>query len=92
LPTILVMAREWRTFTLRSRMARFVYVGAALALVWQWIASIALSAGYFLISPAWAMHRWTWPFFATFDVPIFVFALALLIAWRARVEPTSTLV
>jgi len=29
-------------------------------------------------SPAWALRGWKWPFFATFTLPVLIFALTFL--------------
>ncbi len=78
LPVILVLVRDRTLFTSRSRGVRFLYLGGALALGWQWIASFGLSAGYLFGSRAWALGAWKWPFFATFSLPVLVFALIFL--------------
>jgi hypothetical protein len=78
LPAILVLVRDRTFFTSRSRGVRFLYLAGALALAWQWIASLGLSGAYLFWSPAWAFNAWRWPFFATFILPVFVFALILL--------------
>jgi hypothetical protein len=78
LPAILVLARNRTFFTSRSRALRFGYVAGAFALAWQWIASLSLSGVYLLGARAWALAGWKWPFFATFTLPVLVFALILL--------------
>ena len=57
---------------------------ALAALAWQWIASLTLSGAYWIASPAWALQGWKWPFFATFTLPVLVFALILLEAQGTR--------
>jgi hypothetical protein len=78
LPAILVLVRDQTFFTLGSGRVRFLYLAGALALAWQWIASLGLSGIYLSGSPAWAMSGWKWPFFATFTLPLLVFALVFL--------------
>ena len=78
LPAILVLVRDRKVLRSLSRGVRFGYIAAAFALVWQWIASMGLSVAYMFGSQAWAFNAWKWPFFATFSLPVFVFALALL--------------
>lgn len=74
LPAILVLWRD------RSRLSgmRLGYMAGGLALAWQWIASLSLTAAYFLVSPDWALRRWEWPFFATFALPVLIFLLILI--------------
>jgi hypothetical protein len=78
LPAILVLVRDRTSFTSRSGGVRFLYLAAAFAVAWQWIASLSLSAAYLLGWRAWALSAWKVPFFATFSLPVFVFGLILL--------------
>jgi hypothetical protein len=75
LPAILVLLRDRRLLTSGSRAVRFGYLAGGLALAWQWIASLTLSAVYLFASRTWALQGWKWPFLATFSLPVFVFAL-----------------
>jgi hypothetical protein len=84
LPPILLLIREWRAFLSRSQSRRVAYGIGALLLGWQWIASFVLTLLYLLVSRAWAFEGWKWPFFATFALPVWVFALMF---FRAREEP-----
>jgi hypothetical protein len=59
----------------RSLVARSAYLIGAFILAWQWMGSLTLSAGYFSISRPWALERWTWPFFTTFALPVWIFVL-----------------
>jgi|SRR5579862_804530 len=82
-PGILLLWKDRRLFLAGSRGLRLGCITGVLALAWQWIASLALTAGYFLISPAWPLERWKWPFFATFALPVLVFALTAIDLNRA---------
>jgi glycosyl transferase family 87 len=77
-PAIMLLVRDRLMFNSRSRLMRFGYAGGACALAWQWIASLTLSGAYLLGWETWAFNRWTWPFYATFAVPLLVFALIVL--------------
>lgn len=77
-PAVLLLVRDRTLFTSGSRVFRFCYLAGACALAWPWIASLILSAAYLLVSPAWAVKEWTWPFYTTFAVPVLVFALIVL--------------
>jgi hypothetical protein len=90
LPAILVLARDRTLFTSRSRAIRFLYLAGVLALAWQWIASLGLSCVYLFASPSWALSGWKWPFFATFTLPVVVFALVFLDV-RASLLPSLAL-
>jgi hypothetical protein len=78
LPALLVLVRDRTLLTSRSRAMRFLYLAGFLALLWQWIASLGLTGAYLFVSPAWALSGWKWPFFATFALPVLVFALIFL--------------
>jgi hypothetical protein len=89
LPAILALVQDRRFFLSRSRGVRFLYLAAALAFAWQWIASLALSGAYLLGWRAWALSAWKWPFFATFALPVFVFALIFLDVRIAQPQPRA---
>jgi hypothetical protein len=85
LPAILALARDRGFFT--SRALSFSYLVGAFALAWQWIASLGLGGVYWLATPAWALNGWKWPFFATFALPVLVFALMFLDVQRRDCRP-----
>ena len=78
LPTILLLVRERAVFLSRSRGRRLAYQAGALVVGWQWVASLGLTAAYWLVSRDLAFRGWEWPFFATFALPVWVFALIFL--------------
>jgi MFS family permease len=84
LPVILLLVRERAAFLSPSRVRRWAYGVGALLVGWQWAASFGLTAIYLLVSQAWALDGWRWPFFATFALPVWVFAL---IFFHAQGEP-----
>ncbi len=78
MPVILLLVRDRRNLAYASsRGLRFGYAAGALALVWQWVASFGLTTTY-LFSPERAMNGWKWPFFATFALPVLIFALTVI--------------
>jgi hypothetical protein len=85
-PAILRLVRDRQFFTSRSSAARFGYLAAAFALSWQWIASLGLSGIYLVGSRTSAINGWKWPFFATFTLPVFIFALIFLDAYQSGKE------
>jgi hypothetical protein len=88
LPVILLLVRERAAFVSRSRIRRWAYAVGVLLVGWQWVASLALTVIYLLISRARALAGWQWPFFATFALPVWVFAL---IFFYAQDEPQVAL-
>jgi len=75
LPAILLLVRERAAFISRSRARRLGYLVGAFLVGWQWAASLGLTVIYLLVSREWALEGWEWPFFATFALPVWVFAL-----------------
>jgi len=78
LPAILLLARGRARFLSHSRNRRMVYLVGALLVGWQWVASLGLCAAYLMGARDWALTHWTWPFFATFALPVWMFALIFL--------------
>jgi hypothetical protein len=77
-PAILLLVRDRRRLVLAASPGiRFVYAAGVLALVWQWLASLGLAVTY-LFLPNAALNGWKWPFFATFALPLLVFALTII--------------
>jgi hypothetical protein len=74
-PVVLILVRDREKFLARSRNRRLAYLVGALLVGWQWAASLSLSAAYLVGARAWALAHWTWPFFATFALPVWMFAL-----------------
>ena len=77
LPAILLIVRGRTQFLLRSSARRWAYRMGIILVGWQWLASAALTAAYWIVSPAWALDRWNWPFFATFALPVWIFVVLL---------------
>jgi hypothetical protein len=75
LPAIFLLVRERAAFVSRSRTRRWAYAIGAILVGWQWMASLGLTAIYLLVSRARALEGWQWPFFATFALPVWIFAL-----------------
>jgi glycosyl transferase family 87 len=77
-PVVLELVRDRAKFLARSRNRRLAYLVGALLVGWQWVASLSLSAAYLSGARVWALAHWTWPFFATFALPVWMFALIFL--------------
>jgi hypothetical protein len=77
LPAILMLIKSQLELMSLSRVMRIVYAVGGLALAWQWLASLGLTATWF-ISPDWALRGWKLPFYATFALPVLTFALVAL--------------
>jgi hypothetical protein len=77
-PAILLLVRN-RALLRGSKALRFGYVAGGFLLAWQWIASLILTGIYFAGFRARALQSWSWPFFATFALPVCVFILVLFL-------------
>ena len=86
LPAIFVVVRDGATFLSRSRYWRLSYLVGALLVGWQWAASLSLSALYLVGARSWALEHWTLPFFSTFAVPVWIFALNFFVLKTSRAE------
>jgi hypothetical protein len=86
LPAILLLVRNRAKLQTSSRTLGLGYGIGGFLLGWQWIATLVLTAIYLFGFRAKALRGWSWPFFATFALPVCVFVLILfsfLRAWRA---------
>jgi len=80
-PAILVLIRSDRA---RERVLPAVRIArwiGAVFVVWPWIATMALTAGFLWLTPELRQRLWPMPFYSNFMVPVFIFGLALLDAW-----------
>lgn len=77
LPVVFLLLQDRSILLSRSQSVRFLYAAACLAVCWQWIASIFLAILY-VVSPGSAMNGWKAPFFATFAIPVLIFALTVV--------------
>jgi glycosyl transferase family 87 len=77
LPSILMLAREFKRLTSSSTAVRTVYFGGVFALAWAWVASVTLT-GVWCFSHTAAMAAWKLPLYATFALPVLVFMLTFL--------------
>jgi hypothetical protein len=80
LPAILLLVRERVAFISRSPTRRLAFWVGAFLVGWQWAASLGLTVIYLLASRDWALEGWRWPFFATFALPVWVFAMGFFCA------------
>jgi hypothetical protein len=81
-PAILVLARTATSQTPLLPSYRLAGGIALALLVWPWVATLALAAAYFWITPSLRHHLWLAPFYSNVMLPIFIFALAALDRWR----------
>lgn len=53
-----------------------------LLVVWPWIATMGLSLAFLWLTPELRERVWPMPLYSSYMMPVFVFGLALLDAWR----------
>jgi len=74
---VLWLTREVRTLCKHSRLSRAVIAACALAVLWPWIATLALTAAKLGFQEK-VMQFWRSPLYSTFSIPILVFTATLL--------------
>jgi hypothetical protein len=84
LPAVLALALDRRLLAAGSPSLRWGYMAGTFALAWQWMGSLLLSAAYLFDSSARVIGAWKLPLFATFALPVFVFALILIDVRRVQ--------
>jgi hypothetical protein len=84
LPAILLLAQRRTAFGAPGR--RFQYLAGVAFLVWPLTASLFLTTVYLFGAQRQALNWWTLPLFATFGLPLAVFALMLLL-WKIAPPP-----
>jgi len=67
------------------RLARAV---GYLLLVWPWIATMGLSLAFLRLTPELRQRLWPLPLYSSYMMPVFVFGLVLLDAWRVITRDT----
>lgn len=80
-PAILALLRSASAAEPLLPAVRLANIVAALLVTWPWIATLALSAAYLWLTPELRERVYLMPFYSNFEVPVFVFGLALLDAW-----------
>jgi hypothetical protein len=89
LPSILLLAREWRPIGRRSASGTFLIAIAAALAAWPWITSILIAALSFVMRPEGVQRFWTVPFWTVWLNPLAVAALMLIVAYRGSVAATQ---
>ena len=88
LPSILLLARDWRHIGRRSASGTFLVASAAALAAWPWITSIVIAGLSFVTRPEVAQRFWTVPFWTVWLNPLAVAALMLIVAYRGTASPT----
>ncbi|MFZ0860528.1 MAG: glycosyltransferase 87 family protein [Candidatus Sulfotelmatobacter sp.] len=83
-PAILALLRSERSGDRILPAVRRARAVGYLLLVWPWIATVGLSLAYLWLTPELRQHVWPMPLYSSYMVPVFVFGLALLDAWRSE--------
>lgn len=84
LPAVILLMRDWRQLSRLGSLARLLYIVVAALLVWPWVATLYLSASWFL-EPAAAVQRgWALPLYTSILIPFCVLVLLALDALWSR--------
>jgi Glycosyltransferase family 87 len=93
-PAILLLIRNRASLLDRSKGRtkglRWGYFAAGFLLSWQWIASLLLTVIYLSGFRDQSLRAWTWPFFATFALPVCVFVLILIFLRLGESSPETS--
>jgi len=85
-PAILTLLRSETSEVPTLPAIRVARSLGGIFLVWPWIATLALSAAYLWLTPGLRQKFYLSPFYSNFELPIFVFGLAVLDAWMTSAE------
>jgi hypothetical protein len=90
LPSIFVLwlyHKNWRS----KRSYRLIAGVAVALLVWPWIASVLLLLASLTARPEAVQSWWKLPFLTSLVLPIFIFALSVILAAQLRAAPNAVL-
>lgn len=75
LPAIILLVRNWRGLIRLGRLSRLLYLLAAALVVWPWLATLYLSAAWFIEPAAVVQRGWTLPLYTSMLIPFAIMAL-----------------
>lgn len=82
LPALILLLRDWRPLSRLGRLSRLLYLLVAGVVVWPWLATLYLSAAWF-VQPAAVVERgWTLPLYTSLFIPFGIMTLLGLAAAR----------
>jgi hypothetical protein len=70
-----LLVRDWRRLVRFGPLSRLLYLLVAALVIWPWLASLYLSAAWFLQPPAVVQRGWTLPLYTSILIPFGVMAL-----------------
>lgn len=74
-PGLLFLVQHRSVFQPQKSWQKVLLVFAVAAIFWQWIASVVLTACYFLISTEVVLRIWQVPFYMSLPLPVIIMAL-----------------
>jgi hypothetical protein len=80
-PAIFMLIRSATSGEPLLPAVRLANIVGAIVVVWPWIATLGLSAAYLWLTPGLRERFYLIPFYSNFEVPLFIFGLALLDTW-----------
>lgn len=85
LPALILLVRDWRRLVRFGRLSRLLYLLVAALVLWPWVATLYLSAAWFLQPAAIVQRGWTLPLYTSMLIPFGVMALLGIDAARRKV-------
>ncbi|HEY6938326.1 MAG TPA: glycosyltransferase 87 family protein [Terriglobales bacterium] len=89
LPAMILLVRDWRRLARSGRLSRLLYLLVTVLVVWPWLATLYLSAAWFLQPAAIVQRGWTLPLYTSMLIPFGVMALLGIDAARREVAPPA---
>lgn len=86
LPAVILLIRDWRQLSRLGSLARLLYLAVAALIAWPWVATLYLSASWFLEPAATVERGWTLPLYTSMLIPFCVMVLMGLDALWSRLS------
>ena len=86
LPAVMLLASNARSLWQGSAGIRLLAGFTAAALLWPWIAAVGLSIAVLFLPPPAVQKEWNLPFYTTFLIPPFIFALVATSAAKLKAK------
>lgn len=75
LPALILLCRDWRRLVRFGRLSRLLYLLVTALVFWPWLATLYLSAAWFVQPAVIVLRGWTLPLYTSMLIPFGVMAL-----------------
>ncbi len=82
LPAVLLLVRQAPQLWKQSRVSATVWILAAAAVAWPWIAALALTVASFILPAARVQQAWALPFYTNLMTPLAILGLLFQYGFR----------